>query len=78
MYKRQAKITVTLASGKKATLKVKVQSPRVNTTKIKGLKSKVSLKKGEKLTLKPAISPLTSQDKVCLLYTSNRSADVDE
>ena len=64
-----AKITVTLASGKKATLKVKVQSPRVNTTKIKGLKSKVSLKKGEKVALKPVISPLTSQDKV--IYTSS-------
>ena len=73
-----AKITVTLASGKKATLKVKVQSPRVNTTKIKGLKSKVSLKKGEKLTLKPAISPLTSQDKVTYTSSNKKVATVSK
>ena len=73
-----AKITVTLASGKKATLKVKVQSPRVNTTKIKGLKSKVSLKKGEKLTLKPAISPLTSQDKVTYTSSNKKVATVNK
>ena len=58
--KGTAKVTVTLQSGKKATLKVKVQTARVNTTKISGLKKNVSLKKGQKLTLKPAISPLTS------------------
>ena len=73
-----AKITVTLASGKKATLKVKVQSPRVNTTKIKGLKSKVTLKKGEKLTLKPAISPLTSQDKVTYTSSNKKVATVSK
>ena len=73
-----AKITVTLASGKKATLKVKVQSPRVNTTKIKGLKSKVSLKKGEKLTLKPVISPLTSQDKVTYTSSNKKVATVSK
>ena len=73
-----AKITVTLASGKKATLKVKVQSPRVNTTKIKGLKSKVSLKKGEKLTLKPAISPLTAQDKVTYTSSNKKVATVSK
>ena len=33
-----AKITVTLKSGKKATLKVKVQTAKVKTTKISGLK----------------------------------------
>lgn len=73
-----AKITVTLASGKKATLKVKVQSPRVNTTKIKGLKSKVTLKKGEKLTLKPAIRPLTSQDKVTYTSSNKKVATVSK
>ena len=73
-----ARITVTLASGKKATLKVKVQSARVNTTKIKGLKSKVSLKKGEKLTLKPAIRPLTSQDKVTYTSSNKKVATVSK
>ena len=64
-----AKITVTLKSGKKATLKVKVQTAKVKTTKISGLKKNVTLKKGQKLTLKPVISPLTSQEKVT--YTSS-------
>ena len=56
-------------SGKKATLKVKVQTSRVRTTKISGLKKNVRLKKGQKLTLRPVISPLTSQEKVT--YTSS-------
>ena len=64
-----AKITATLKSGKKATLKVKVQTAKVKTTKISGLKKNVTLKKGQKLTLKPVISPLTSQEKVT--YTSS-------
>ncbi|MBU5479879.1 DUF4430 domain-containing protein [Blautia sp. MSJ-19] len=64
-----AKITITLKSGKKATLKVKVQTAKVKTTKISGLKKNVTLKKGQKLTLKPVISPLTSQEKAT--YTSS-------
>ena len=73
-----AKITVTLASGKKATLKVKVQTPKVKTTKIKGLKSKETLKKGEKLTLKPVISPLTSQEKVTYKSSNKKVATVSK
>ena len=64
-----ARITVTLKSGKKANLKVKVQTSKVKTTKISGLKKNVILKKGQKLALKPVISPLTSQEKV--IYTSS-------
>lgn len=73
-----AKITVTLKSGKKATLKVKVQSPKVKTTKISGLKSKVSMKKGEKFTLKPVISPLTSQEKVAYTSSNKKVATVNK
>ena len=73
-----AKITVTLASGKKATLKVKVQTARVNTTKISGLKKNVSLKKGQKLTLKPVISPLTSQEKVTYTSSNKKVATVSK
>lgn len=75
---RNAKVTVTLQSGKKATLKVKVQTARVNTTKISGLKKNVSLKKGQKLTLKPAISPLTSQDKVTYTSSNKKVATVSK
>ena len=73
-----AKITVTLKSGKKATLKVKVQSSKVKTTKISGLKSKVSMKKGEKFTLKPVISPLTSQEKVAYTSSNKKVATVSK
>ena len=67
-----AKITVTLKSGKKATVTVKVQSKKITTSKITGLKSKVTLKKGQKLTLKPVISPATSQDKIT--YTTSKKS----
>ena len=67
-----AKIIVTLKSGKRATLNVKVQSNKVTTTKISGLKSSMTLKKGQKTTLKPVISPLTSTDKVTYA-TSNKN-----
>ena len=71
-----AKITVTLKSGKKATVTVKVQSKKITTSKITGLKSKVTLKKGKKLTLKPVISPATSQDKITYTTSKNSVATV--
>ena len=70
--KGTAKITVTLKSGKKATVTVKVQTSKVATSKITGLKSKVTVKKGKTLTLKPVLSPITSQDKITY-KTSNKS-----
>lgn len=73
-----AKITVTLMSGKKATLKVKVQTSRVRTTKISGLKKNVRLKKGQKLTLRPVISPLTSQEKVTYTSSNKKVATVSK
>lgn len=71
-----AKITITLKSGKKATLKVKVQSAKVKTTKITGLKTKLTLKKGKSLTLKPVISPITSQEKVTYTTSNKKVATV--
>ena len=68
VYKRQ----VTLKSGKKATVTVKVQTSKVATSKITGLKSKVTVKKGKTLTLKPVLSPITSKDKITY-KTSNKS-----
>ena len=71
-----AKITVTLKSGKRAVLKVKVQSGKVRTTKISGLKSSMTLKKGQKTTLKPVISPLTSTEKVTYVTSNKKIATV--
>ena len=71
-----AKITVTLKSGKKATLKVKVQTAKVKTTKISGLKKKLTIKKGKSVTLKPVVSPITSQEKVTYRSSNTKIATV--
>lgn len=70
-----AKITVTLKSGKKASLNVKVQSTKVITTSISGLRSRETLKRGQKLTLKPVINPITSQEGITYA-SSNRNVAV--
>lgn len=71
-----AKITVTLKRGKKATLKVKVQTAKVKTTKISGLKKKLTIKKGKSVTLKPVVSPITSQEKVTYRSSNKKIATV--
>ena len=71
-----AKITVTLKSVKKATLKVKVQTAKVKTTKISGLKKKLTIKKGKSVTLKPVVSPITSQEKVTYRSSNKKIATV--
>ena len=65
-------VTITLRSGKKATVKVKVQKSEVKTTRIAGLSSKVTLKVKKRLTLKPVISPITSVQKITYA-TSNKN-----
>lgn len=65
-------VTVTLRSGKKAVVKVKVQKSEVKTTRISGLSSKVTLKVKKRITLKPVISPITSVQKITYA-TSNKN-----
>lgn len=65
-------ITVKLKSGKKATIKVKVQKGEVKTTRITGVPSKSTIKAGKRLTLKPVISPITSVQKITYA-TSNKN-----
>lgn len=67
-----AKIVVTLKSGVKATLNVKVQAGRVTTQNIRGLKPAVTLSRGKTATLRPVLVPLTSTDKVTYT-TSNKN-----
>ena len=74
--KGKAKITITLASGKKAVVNVTVQKTAVKTTKISGLKKSVAFKKGQKLTLKPVISPITSVEKVTYKTSNKKVATV--
>ena len=60
----KATITVLLTSGKKISIKAKVQKKAVATTKIGGLSKTLSIKKGKKVILKPVLSPITSVQKI--------------
>ena len=71
-----AVITVTLASGLKKEIKVTVKKEKISTKKISGLPKKVTLKKGKKLTLKPVITPITSQDQVTYATSDKKTATV--
>lgn len=67
-----AVLTVTLKSGKKAIVKVKVQKTDVKTKKISGLSKNITLKAKKKVTLKPVLSPITSVQKITY-KTSNKA-----
>ena len=73
----KATLTITLASGLKKNLTVKVQKKAVATTKITGLQSKITLKKGQKLTLKPGRQPLTSTQKFTYKSSGKKIATVN-
>ena len=76
---KSATITVKLASGKKARFKVKVQKPAVATRSIKVTNTatdrnqgkSATLKRGQSLKLKVALTPVTSLQKVTW-STSNK------
>ena len=72
----KATLTITLASGLKKQIKVKVQKKAVKTTKITGISKKTRLKKGKTLTLKPAVTPLTSLQKVTYKSSNKKVATV--
>lgn len=65
----KAKIYITLKSGLKKSVKVRVQREKVKTTRIKGIASKAVLKKGKTLALHPVRLPLSSKEKIT--YTSS-------
>lgn len=67
-----AAISIVLESGLKKTVKVKVQKGAVVASSVKLPSTKVTVKKGKTLTLKPVIVPITSQSKVTY-SSSNRS-----
>ena len=66
-----AKLQITLASGLKKTVTVKVQKTAIKTTKVNVANTKVTVKKGKKVTLKPVVTPFTSKQKVTYT-TSNK------
>ena len=67
-----ATITITLKSGLQKSVKVNVQKGAVAASSLKLPSTKVEVKKGKTLTLKPIIKPITSQSKVTY-STSNKS-----
>lgn len=77
-----AKITVTLKSGVKATVKVKVQKKEVTTSKLSvtGKTSKIgkklTLKKGKSAALAVTVTPITSKQKVTYKSSNKKVAAV--
>ena len=46
-------------------------------TKISGLKKKLTIKKGKSVTLKPVVSPITSQEKVTYSSSNKKIVTVN-
>lgn len=73
-----AKITVTLASGEKRIAKVVVQKGKVKTTKLTVNAKKLTLKAGQKSTLKVQRIPYTSQEKITYKSSKPKIAAVNK
>ena len=69
------KLQITLASGLKKTVKVKVQTVAVKTSKITVSKN-VTVRKGKRVTLKPVVTPFTSRQKVTYTSSNKKIATV--
>ena len=69
-------MTVTLQSGLRKQINVKVQKGAVKTTKITGMPGKLTLKKGQKQTLKPVLMPFTSVEKVTYQSSNKKIVSV--
>ena len=72
----KATITVTMSNKMTAQIKVIVQKGTVRTKDISGLKSKVTIKKGKTATLKPTLTPVTSQEKITYSTSNKKVATV--
>ena len=69
-------VTITLRSGKKAVVKVKVQKRAVRTTRIMGVPAKAKLKVGKRLVLRPELLPITSVQPVTYTTSNKKVATV--
>ena len=70
-----AKVTVTLKSGKKATVTVTVKKI-ITTTKLKANRTAVTLKKGKRFQLRVTVTPKNSQEKVIYKSSNTKVATV--
>ena len=71
-----ANITIKLASGKTRTYKVTVTTKTIKTTKVTLDATSVTLAKGRTLTLKPALVPFTSTQKITYKSSNSKVAAV--
>ena len=69
-----AKVTVTLKSGKKATVIVTVK--KITTTKLKANRKAITLKKGKTFQIKVTVTPKNSQEKVAYKSSNTKIAIV--
>lgn len=73
----KATVVVKLNSGLSKKIPVTVQKTTVKTTKITGLKNKITLKAGKTTTLKPVLQPFTSQEKITYTSSNKRVVTVN-
>lgn len=71
-----AKITITLASGLRKTISVKVQKGTVTCTFIKGIPKKVTIKRRKSYQLRAAVNPFTCTTKVKYKSSNSKIAKV--
>ena len=76
LKKGSAKLEITLASGMRKTITVKVQPGAVKTTKVTVPAKKLTVQKGAKASLKPVVTPFTSLQKVTYTSSNKKVATV--
>lgn len=69
-------ITIVMSTGEKTKVKVTVQNGTVRTNAIYGLKTKYTVTKGKTLTLRPVLSPVTSQERITYSSSNENVATV--
>lgn len=72
-----AKITIRTKAGAVKTIHVKVQKGKVNTSAIKQVPKKITLKKGKTYKLSPSLEPITSTDKAKYSSGNRKIASVN-
>ena len=65
-----------MSTGEKTKVKVTVQNGTVRTNAIYGLKTKYTVTKGKTLTLRPVLSPVTSQERITYSSSNKNVATV--
>ena len=71
------KVTVTTAAKASKSITVKLQNSAVKTTKITGVSSKLTIRKGKTVTLKPVRNPISSLEKITYQSSNKKIATVD-